>query len=195
MRDRITAIIAILLLAGLAGASYWYSHAARFQLVSVPVSREGPDFVVDQVTMTQFDIAGRAKHKLFAESLSHYPTDDRVDATRPRLVSLRADEPQVEARAQRARVEGSGEKVILIGDVVVTRAGVGDEPPMRMKTERLVAFPDEERFTTDELAELERGGSRVSSIGMDYDNLKRVVKLRNRVRGTVEPQTSAKGLK
>lgn len=186
MRDRITAIIAVLLLAGLAGATYWYSHAARYQLVPVAVSREGPDFVVDAVTMTQFDTDGRAKHKLFAETLSHYPTDDRVEVTRPRLVSLRADEPQLEARSQRARVEKSGERVILMGDVIVTRAAAGDEPAMRMTTQSLVALPDLERFSTDEPAEFERGGASVSAIGMDYDNLSRVVKLHSRVRGTVE---------
>lgn len=194
MRDRITAIIAVLLLAGLAGATYWYSHAARYQLVPVAVSREGPDFVVDVVTMTQFDIEGRAKHKLFAETLSHYPTDDRVEVTRPRLVSLRADEPQLEANAKRARVEKSGEKVILMGDVVVTRAAAADEPSMRMTTQSLVALPDLERFSTEELAQFERGGASVSAVGMDYDNLTRVVKLHSRVRGTVEASvTPARG--
>jgi lipopolysaccharide export system protein LptC len=193
MRDRITAIIAVLLLAALAAASYWYSHAIRYQSTPVPVSREGPDFVADTVTLTQFDAEGRATNRLLAETLSHFPSDDRIEVSRPRLVSLRPDQPQLDVRSQRALVEKGGERVVMTGNVVVSRAAGGaDEPPMRMTTERLVALPDQEKYSTDVLADFERGGSRISSIGMDYDHLSRVVRFHSRVRGTVEAATAAK---
>ena len=64
MKDRITAFIAIVLLASLAGVSYWYSQATRLKKISTPVSREGPDFVVNGVTLTQFDETGRATNRL-----------------------------------------------------------------------------------------------------------------------------------
>ena len=41
MKDRITAFIAIVLLASLAGISYWYSQTTRLKKVAAPVSREG----------------------------------------------------------------------------------------------------------------------------------------------------------
>lgn len=188
MRDRITAIIAILLLAGLAAASYWYSQAIRFGDVAVPVSREGPDFVVDRATMTQFDASGRPTSKLFAETLSHYPSDDRIEVTRPRLLSFRPDQPPIEAKSQRALVDKGGALVTMSGDVVVTRQpGAGGEPPMLMKTQLLMVDPDRERFWTDAPVEIDRGGDRVAAIGMDYDHLSRIVKLRDQVRGTVAP--------
>lgn len=188
MRDRITAIIAILLLAALAGASYWYSQAGRYGSRATPVSREGPDFIVDGVTLTQFDAAGRATNKLFAEKMTHYAADDRAELQRPRYVSLRPDQPQLETRAQHALIEGSGERVLLTGSVVITRdAGAEGEAPMRLTTEKLVALPDLERYTTDVAVEMDRGGSVVKSVGMDYDNIKRVVKLHSNVRGTIAP--------
>jgi lipopolysaccharide export system protein LptC len=194
MRDRITAIIAILLLAALAGASYWYSQVIRFGDAAVPVSREGPDFVVDRATMTQFDATGRATNKLYAESLSHYPSDDRVEVTKPRLLSVRPDQPQIEARSQRARVDKGGELVTMSGDVIVTRqSGADGEPPMKMRTQVLLVEPDTEKFWTDAPIEIERGGSRVAAIGMDYDHLSRVVKFRKQVRGTVEPAATMAG--
>ena len=193
MRDRITAIIAVLLLAALAGASYWYSHATRYQTTPVPVSREGPDFIADMVVFTQFDKEGRATNRLLAETLSHFPSDDRVEVTRPRLVSLRPDQPQLDVKAQRALVEKGGQRVTMNDNVVVTRAAGGvNDPGMRMTTERLVALPDEEKYSTDVLADFERGGSRISSIGMDYDHLTRIVRFHNRVRGSVEPAAAAK---
>ncbi len=104
MRDRITAIIAVLLLALLAATTYWYSQSTRIGGLSNPVSREGPDVVVDGATLTQFDAQGRATNKLIGDRVTHYPSDDRVEVIRPRMISLRADQPQLDARANhRAR--------------------------------------------------------------------------------------------
>jgi LPS export ABC transporter protein LptC len=186
MRDRITAIIAILLLAGLAGVTYWYSQVGRYGNLVNPVSREGPDFVVDGVTLTQFDAMGRATNKLFAERMTHY-TDDRAELQQPHYISLRTDQPQLEARSQKALVQGGGERVVLQGSVIITRApGANGEPPMRLTTEKLAAVPDLEQYSTDQPVTMERGDSVIHSVGMDYDNIKRVVKFHSKVRGTIE---------
>ena len=195
MRDRITAIIAILLLTLLAGTTYWYSQTSRLGDLASPVSREGPDVVVDGAALTQFDTQGRATNRLIGERITHYPSDDRVEVIQPRMVSLRADQPQVDAKANHARVENSGVRVILTGDVTLIRAAEHqDEPPMRLTTEKLIALPDAQQFSTDAPVLIERGGSRINAVGMDYDNIKRTVKLRSQVRGTLEPAATAKGL-
>lgn len=187
MRDRITAIIAILLLATLAGVTYWFSQVGRYGNLVNPVSREGPDFVVDGVTLTQFDPQGRPTNKLFAEKMTHYAADDRAELQLPHYVSLRPDEPQLEARAQQAVVLGSGERIVMTGNVVITRApGDDGDPPMRLVTEKIVALPDREHYSTDLPVEMDRGGSVIHSVGMDYDNIKRVAKFHSKVRGTIE---------
>jgi len=194
MRDRITAIIAVLLLALLAATTYWYSQTTRLGALAQPVSREGPDVVVDRVAMTQFDAEGRAVNKLIGERVTHFPSDDRVEVVRPRLISLREDQPQLDAKAEHARVEDSGARVILSGNVTLIRAASEDgEPSMRMTTDRLVALPDSEQFSTDAPVEIERGGSRIHAVGMDYDNIKRTVKFRSKVRGTIEPSAAPTG--
>jgi lipopolysaccharide export system protein LptC len=193
MRDRVTALIAILLLALLAGTTYWYSQTTRLGALASPVSREGPDVVVDGAALTQFDREGRATSKLMGDRVTHYPSDDRIEVTRPRLISLRADQPQLDAKADLARVEDSGARVILTGDVTLIRApGKNGEPPMRMTTQKLVAFPDSEQFSTDAPVQIERGGSGINAVGMDYDNIKRTVKFRSQVRGTIEPGAAPK---
>lgn len=187
MRDRVTAIIAVLLLAGLAGVTYWFSQAGRFSNLANPVSREGPDFIVNGVTLTQFDAMGRATNRLFAETMKHYAADDRAELQQPRYVSLRPDEPRLEARARQALVEGGGERITMTGDVVITRSpGKVGEAPMRLATEKLVALPDFEQYSTDLPVEVDRGDSVIRSVGMDYDNIKRVVKFHSKVRGTIE---------
>ena len=188
MKDRITAFIAIVLLASLAGVSYWYSQTTRLKKISSPVSREGPDFVVNGVTLTQFDETGRATNRLHAAELMHFAADDHSELAQPRLISLRPNQPQLEARAKSANVESGGERVLLSGDVVVTRApGRDGSAPMQLRTQQLTAIPDLDRYSTDVAAEIDNGDSVVRSIGMDYDNVQRVVKFRAQVRGTLAP--------
>ena len=187
MRDRITAFVAILLLASVAGVSYWYSQTTRFAKVPAAVSREGPDFVVNGVTVTQFDSAGRATSRLHANQLTHFANDDRSELVQPRLLSVRPNQPQVEARSKSALVESGGERVLLFGDVVVTRAPGADNAPMQLRTERLIAAPDLDRYSTDAPVEIERADSVIRSIGMEYDNVQRTVKFHSQVRGTIAP--------
>ena len=144
--------------------------------------------MVNGVTLTQFDAMGRATNKLFAEKMLHYAVDDRAELQRPHYVSLRTDQPQLEVRANKAVIEGSGETVLLTGSVSVTRAPSEDgDPPMRLATEKLLAVPDREQYTTDVAVEMDRGDSVIRSVGMDYDNIKRVVKFHSRVHGTIAP--------
>ena len=60
------------------------------------------------------------------------------------------------------------------------------EPPMRLATEKLLALPDVEQYSTDLPVEVDRGNSVIRSVGMDYDNIKRVVRFHSKVRGTFE---------
>lgn len=194
MKDRITAFIAIVLLASLAGVSYWYSQTTRLKKISSPVSREGPDFVANGVTLTQFDETGRATNRLHAAELMHFAADDHSELSQPRLISLRPNQPPLEARAKSANVAADGERVLLSGDVVVTRApGRDGSPPMQLRTQQLTAIPDLDRYSTDVAAEIDNGDSVVRSIGMDYDNVQRVIKFRSQVRGTLAPTAPGEG--
>ena len=56
---------------------------------------------------------------------------------------------------------------------------------MQLRTQQLMAIPDLDRYSTDVAVEIENGDSVVRSIGMDYDNVQRLVKFRSRVRGTI----------
>lgn len=188
MRDRIAPVLAILLLLVVVGTSYWYSRTMRIPR-SAPAPKPGtPDVVVDRVVITQFDAQGKARNKLFAEKLTHYDVNDNIELASPRLVSLRPDQPQVDARAQRGRIEDAGERVHLMGSVLITRAATETEPPMRLSTEYLLALPDKDRFSTDKPVEMERGPATVTASGMVYDNIARTVDLQGDVKGTF-PQT------
>ena len=193
MRDRLSSLIAIVLLALVTATSYWYARTLRIPKGAVASAPGTPDFEADRLVITTFDEQGRAKHKLFADKLLHYADNDNVELTAPRLVSLRPDQPQVEVRAQRGQLENAGERVHLHGQVDVRRAAMGDLPPLRVQTEYLLAVPDFDRYTTDRPVEAERGAARISANGgMQLDNIARTARFDGNVRMLLPPTAGAK---
>lgn len=186
MRDRLTAIIGIVLLLGLAGATYWYSLRARLEGMSHQSAPDAPDFIAKNIVLTQFDEQGRAKRKLFANELTHYP-DDRFEIVAPRMLSLRPDEPQVEVSARSATVENGGERAQLTGAVRVSRAATATDPALRFDTETLTVLPDDERYFTDAPVTMERGTASARGTGLDFDNVRRTVQLKNQVQTVLAP--------
>jgi lipopolysaccharide export system protein LptC len=189
MRDRLNLLIAIVLLAGVTATSYWYARSLRLP-AGVALLRPGtPDFVADQVVITQFDTQGRAKSKMFAERMLHFGATDDVELLAPRLVGLRPDRPQVEVRAERGRVENAGERVHLHGDVLITRAAHAEVPAMRAETDYLLALPDQDRYSTDQPITVQRGEARISAQqGMQIDNIARTAQFTGSVQMTLPPR-------
>jgi lipopolysaccharide export system protein LptC len=180
-------IIAIVLLGAVTATSFWYSRLLRRPPAAERAAPGTPDFIVDRLVLTQFDETGHARHKLFAERLTHFAEGDDIELARPRLVSLRPDRPQVEASAQRARIENAGERVHLYGSVLLARAAAGAEPPLRLATEYLLALPDEDRYRTDQPVELARGSDRMRADSLELDNIARTTRMLGNVRTELAP--------
>jgi len=188
MRERLTSLIAIILLGVVTATSYWYARVLRIPKGSIAAAPGSPDFEAEKLVITQFDAQGRARHKLFAERLLHYAETDNVEVTLPRLVSLRPDQPQFEIRADRGQVENAGERLQLHGNVVLTRAATDTTPALQLKTDYLLALPDDDRYATDRAVEVERGGARiVAEHGIQLDNIARTAQFDGRVRMVLPP--------
>lgn len=187
MRDRVTMVIAALLLTVVAVTSYWYSREMRRPTERTPRAPGTPDFIVDRVVLTQFDERGQARYKLFAEQLTYFNENDDIELARPRLLSLLPDQPQVQATSQRARITNSGERVLMQGDVQLQRAAAAERPALRLRTERMTAIPDVEQFTADVPVLIENGDMKLSGAAMQYDNLKRVLTVSGELRGELAP--------
>jgi len=188
MGDRVASVIAIVLLTLVAATSYWYSRALRSEGQGPEAAHAKVDADANQVTLIQFDEIGRAKYKLFADRMTHFVETDNVDLVKPRLVSLRPDQPRIEAVAQLARVENNGERVRLSGDVVLTRDSPGGQPPLRIKTDALLALPDLDRYSTDQPVLVERGSDSIRARGMELDNIAQRIEFFSEVVDTITPE-------
>ena len=188
MGERVASWFAVVLMGCVLATSYWYAQTLR-EPGGVDAGRIGEvDFFAQGVALTGFDDAGRPRYRMFADTLTHYGNSDDFDLVRPRMLSLRPDQPQLQATAETAHAQENGRTVQMRGNVVVTRAADGTRPPLQMETQALTAVPDDDHFWTEAPVHLQSGHSVMDALSMDFDNIARRIKLDGNVTGAFPPR-------
>jgi len=180
--DRIASWIAVSLATAVLAVSWWYSQSLRQEAALQGAHVGGIDSRAEAIVLTGFDEAGRARFRLFAAGMEHDGGSDDLALERPRLVSMRADQPRVEVTAEHARADNNAETVDLQGDVLLVREAVAARPALRLATATLHVVPDEDRFSTGDEVRIEEGRSSIVARGMVYDNIARHLDLQSAVR-------------
>lgn len=193
MKDRLTSIIAIVLLLTLVGMSYWYSVKADMEGQGHLSDLNSPDFIAHDITVTKFDNAGGAQYKVFAKRIDHY-SDGHATAELPEYYSLNPAEPQVTARSDSGEMVSGGEILHFYNNVDIRQQAHDDKPASRLETSQLDAYPDDDVYSSDKPVTLTRGSDVSKGIGMDYDNVERTFKLRSRVQSEFMPRSVQSGL-
>jgi lipopolysaccharide export system protein LptC len=198
MNDRFAVYLSILILAALAGTTYWAARQARLAAAvgpDKPVAHE-PDFFVERFVTLKTDVQGLPTYRLVAEKMVHYPDDDSTHVSRPRTLSLGPQRPHVTVEAEQAQLSAAGDRVDLAGNVKLVRAP--RQNPDGRTTEELVIrsaamtlFPDDDKARSDRAVQIDQGRSRLNGKGMEYDNLTRVLQVHSASRMVIAPRDAA----
>ena len=187
MRARANTLFSLALVAGLAMLTLWLERAVQEPGGSRPdLTQHDPDFIVERFTATKLDETGRPESTLTAERMVHYPDDATTELEDPLLVQLPERGPPVRISAERGTVMKDGEEVRLYGNVVITRDATESRPELKVETTYLQVFPNEDLARTPEAVVITEGRSRLSGVGMEFDNRARTLVLRARVSATLE---------
>lgn len=184
--DRLAAAISILLLAALAGGSYYLAEISR-RLAREPVDRElrhEADYFVEGLVFTRINAQGAPAFRMSAQRMRHFPDDDSTEYEKPVLVSLEPSKPQLRVVADRGTSTSEGVESHLYGNVVMTREAGFGEPSMKVLTDYAVVYSQTEIARTDRPVRIEREGSVLTGVGMEFDNAARSLTVDSRVRGT-----------
>jgi lipopolysaccharide export system protein LptC len=191
MRLRSNTLFTLGLAAGLAVLTFWLQWLVDSQSASVSGARARvPEFVVEHITATSMDKSGRAESRLTAQRMLYYPDEETTEVEEPRLTQLPENGPPIRVSAERGTVDREGREVRLYGNVVVIREPAGDRPELRMDTTYLQVFPKTEVARTPEPVLITEGSSKLTGVGMEFDNAKRQLELKARVSGSFEPSES-----
>jgi lipopolysaccharide export system protein LptC len=193
--DRAVAWSPVLLLGSLAALTYWLDAQVQAPAPRQDgASRHDPDIFVDNFRALTFDADGHLRQSLSARRAEHFPDDESIHFEAPSLALTTPGEPTITLVADAGTLSGDREHVAFRGNVRAERAAApagattgAPAGPVTLTTDFLQVTPKTGRAETDRPVTIEEPRGIIHGVGMELDNQARTVKLRSRVRGTLNP--------
>ncbi len=171
----------------LAGLTYWLLQLSLpAPEASAPLQKaHTPDYFADHFSISVLDPVGTTQYRIKAEKMVHYADNENTEVERPALRAFTPDQPDVTGRAARGVINRDISLVDLYGAARIWRAAGNGEPAMKAASEHFQVLINDDVIQTKEPVKLQRGASRVTAIGMIYNNTTRVMRLTSQVKGVL----------
>jgi lipopolysaccharide export system protein LptC len=175
------------MLAGLAALTWWLDQKVQpLGPARDNASRNDPDFVVDNFIATRMNEDGTQRYAVIANRMVHYPGDNSAVLDRPELTHFDAGRGPMSIRANQGVLSSNGENAYFTGDVQVRRAAHAEDPELALFTSFLHVIPDQDLVKTDREVTMTSGNSTMHSVGLEFNNKTRELKLLSNVKGQLE---------
>jgi lipopolysaccharide export system protein LptC len=185
MMQRLTAWFPVVLLAAVAAVTVWLDRQVQpSERASDGKARHDPDYIVDNFSAIRIGPDGLARYTLSAHRMVHYPDDDTTHLDAPRLVSFGNAGTTVTATSKTALLSSNGENAYLTDDVRLVRSAYADKSELTMQTSWLHIIPNDDIAKTDRPVKIYDANTLITSVGLEFNNETRVLKLLSNVRGT-----------
>jgi lipopolysaccharide export system protein LptC len=195
MWDRLAVYLPLLLMGLMAMTTYWLVRNTPVmddaELEAAP--RHIPDYYMRDFSVRIFGADGKLKSEIVGSEGRHFPDTDTLEIDRPRIRILGTEGRLTTATAVRGLVNADGSEAQLFDNAVVVREATKNaqgtaSPRSELHSDFLHVFANTEQVRSHLPVTLVRGaGDRFRADGMDYDNLDRVMQLKGRVHGTLQP--------
>jgi lipopolysaccharide export system protein LptC len=185
MNDRLLAWSPLLLAALLAALTFWLDHKVQpLAGVGDTNARHDPDFMIDGFSALKMNPDGTRRYALQAKRLVHYPDDNSSHLENPNLMYFDYQRAPVSVRSETADLARGGDDVYFLGNVRVMRAAYADNPELALFTSYLHVVPDRDFAETDKPVRIVEGNSTANSVGLEFDNRTRQIRLLSRAKAT-----------
>jgi len=177
MRQRLSALSALILLLALVVLTWWAADYAQRAIPVDPPARltHEPDAWGQNVVILRTTAEGLPINRLESVYLEHFPDDDSYALRQPRVTGLRADSPVMVGTAERAVMDQDGRRITLDGRAHLHRLADAERPALNVRSEQIIILTDQDLAYTDLAAEVLQGQSRMNGIGMRYNNRSRLL--------------------
>lgn len=134
-----------------------------------------PDYIVENFSFVRMSPAGTPHYIISGDRLAHRPIDDTSMIDQPVVQSITAAHPPMTMTALRARIRHAENEVELLGKVDIERAPTATARRLKIRTEALTLYPDEDRMTSNEAVEVKLGDATIRGTGLQADNAAQTV--------------------
>lgn len=189
LQERAAAAISLVLLTTLALSTYYLSQIAERDMARAPrakVVSNDPDYFVENLGLLTMNARGEPSLRIEARTMKHLPADDVIVFESPVLVSLDPQQPRITIVADHGRAIDGTDETHLSGNVVLTRAAVGDRPPMAATTDFAIVLAQQDIVLTDRPVTVIMGGNRLAGTGMELNSRTRQLRLDSSVRAVLQ---------
>lgn len=185
LRERLPVIASIGMLAILAAMTGLLAQRASQEHRSTPqrTNPDQPDWFIEGFHLVRLALSERVTWQISAQRMQHRPQNDAVELVQPTLRRIEPGRPTMVIRAQEAETLEMGDLTHLRGQVEVTRAADRDGPALKIRTERLDVLAPKDLARAAGPVRIERGGSNLTGIGMEFDNAARRLQVLADVQG------------
>jgi lipopolysaccharide export system protein LptC len=172
MKDRFPTIASTLILIALVIGTWVaadYTQRA-VKLEATAKKTHEPDSWARDIIIVRTNEQGIAISRLEGDYMEHFPDDESYEITVPRAYNLPADSPMTLATSRMATLYEQGERIVMNGDAVLIRIGDAERAPLNITSQQIILLSADDVAYTDLPAVAVNGRSRLSGVGMRYDN-------------------------
>ncbi|MCF0252728.1 MAG: LPS export ABC transporter periplasmic protein LptC [Duodenibacillus sp.] len=187
MRDKLTSLMGVGLLAVLAATSYYYSVKSDISSYRTETNPESPEFTAETIHRSEFSAGGSHFRSLSAKKALYYE-DGRIVGVDPRLVLHAPGEPRTTLTAKALSSDDNGQSITFTGNVRVDRDPDAKNPKSTFETESATYFPDTSRLVTHKPAAITVGSDFIAGDLLSFDNVERTLEVRGNVRSRLTPK-------
>jgi lipopolysaccharide export system protein LptC len=185
VNDRLITWSPLILLALLATMSFWLDRKVQPPAHRADGStRHDPDFIVEGFSAVKMNPDGTRRYALSAKRMVHFPDDNSTQLELPRLVYFDYKRAPVTIRSETAEAVQGGDDVFFRGDVQIIRSAFASNAELGVFTSFLEVIPDKDLAKTDKPVRMVEGSSTASSVGLEFNNVTRELKLLSEVKAT-----------
>jgi lipopolysaccharide export system protein LptC len=185
MNDRLITWSPLILLALLATMSFWLDRKVQPTPHRADGStRHDPDFIVEGFSAAKMNPDGTRRYALTAKRMVHFPDDNSTQLELPRLVYFDYQRAPLTIRSETAEAVQGGDDVFFRGDVQIIRSAYASNAELGVFTSFLHVIPDKDLAKTDKPVRMVEGNSTASSVGLEFNNVTREIKLLSEVKAS-----------
>ncbi len=149
-----------------------------------------PDYIVEKFSFVRMTPEGQPRYLFQGAKLTHRPLGDVSDVEQPLLQNMTPGQPPMTIKSDKALIRHQDNQVDLLGKVDVDRPASPATRALRMKTEALTVFPDEERMQSKVRVDMALGAATITGVGMKANNATRQVEFAQRGQIIIPPKSA-----
>ena len=172
------------------GVGYWGYHDPHTAAVQKEASviRQDADYFLVNADIKQYSESGELEYTLVSSSITHYPHNDNTLLQQPVMTNYTKPGEVFTSVSQSGKLLPGGNDLELWDDVVMTQTQLGSGKTVRMNTDFITIYSEQEMADTDRPVLITSSTSTTRAIGMTALYQQGLIKLKSRVRGVHEPE-------